>query len=210
MAGNYITKKLKTQISNGGQKQVLKAFQQVFKEQAMLNEIIVLKNRLNKINNDYRIGLLSYEDHLVNTSKIDFSILKVIDEIEQDPELLALMRQFEKKLLFSSYVNIFADISEFIPGKVLQFKASQFIDIDDFLNELYFKIKDFVKPGTFRKEWVVDKIDPASKEKSTISDAEINNLINKEYPFGERAYSIDETNKIRQQNDVLFWVRKIN
>ncbi len=172
----------------------------------LLDQIIVINNRFNRVNADNRMGLLPYDEYLRNISIISVSILSIIDDIQNNVELMAILRRDTKNSFFRTYISINVDYSEFVFGKKRNYSGTQFLDIDDFLNEIYFEIHEFVPPGSFRKNWIIKNVNTGQE----LSDREINSIIHETYHFMERMYSYSELQKIHNQSDRHLLVTKLD
>ncbi len=204
----YLIKKLREGLANGRQKEILKKLNTIYEEHALANELIMVNGRFNKIESDNRKGILSYDEYMLHTARVSDAILGIIDQIEQDKELLAALRNNEKQALFADYIKLTVDFSAFKAGLVKDYRGGDFINIDDFLNELYFEISDFVAPGSFRREWVLKK-KSYDDQLMDVNDRTISALLNETYSLGERMYTHEEMKEIYEYSDATLVVCRL-
>ncbi|MEM6878253.1 MAG: hypothetical protein AAF544_06835 [Bacteroidota bacterium] len=206
---NYLIRKLKERLGRGEVKIVLKKLMATFSESSVSNELLMLNSRFVRVESDNRMGVLSYDEYLRNSAKISQALLSFVGEVEGNSDLMALLRGKEKEVFYGSYIKLTVDYSVFLPQQTTAYRVSQFLGIDDFLNELYFEINEHVSPGSFRKEWTLKEKDAFSGNWSEIGDDEISDILNRTYPNMERTYTLEEEKSLHDLDDVYLKIELI-
>ncbi len=224
---NYLIKQLTKSIAAGKIKETLKKLLMLSEGGELFDQVILVNSRYNQVEADNRTGILDYGQYTRERAKLSNSILSLVRDIEEDQELMSLLRRRQKEVLYAEYIKISVDFSEFTAEKSKQYRANQFLNIDDFLNELFFEISEFVPPGSFRRNWILKRQTEHLKDLATadvsfyapldffrdspdgLSDDEISAIINRVYPLGERIYDDDELKEIYALNDEVIKVCRI-
>lgn len=126
------------------------------------DQIIQIFSIYKVLKQDYRSGVISYDSLNIGRSKVINSILEILKIIEERTDLHRNIRLNEKSLWFGAKVTIHVDFSAILdsekfphPNPYTTYFTTKFLDANDFLNELFFKIKEFVLPGTYGRKWML-------------------------------------------------------
>lgn len=82
--------KIKTQISNGAIGQALDAMLQekALSESFFYNDLILLKSRINQLNRNQRMGIVSNKEVMLERNQLVYSLLDLIKDIQKDSTLV--------------------------------------------------------------------------------------------------------------------------
>jgi len=122
------------------------------------NNVIILNSQFNDLKNNEIIGVLDMQSIFQQKARLINSTLQLILNIENEPNLTdELISNIKGRISESKFIIVY--------DKVFNIQNNQFIfDINDYtltklFNELYYMIKEYVKPYTYGEAWIIKNIE---------------------------------------------------
>ena len=130
------------------------------------NEILIQSGKYKSLKKQKRIGILSVEEMQRIESRIVNYILELVEVIKKDKNVRPIIRENQK---WGNNLDLRLDISlnlhDLNPSLgIKHYKTTDFADANDFLNEIYLEISEYVLPKTYGKDWML--IDENNEELS--------------------------------------------
>lgn len=168
--------KIKMEIQNGNIDLPLETLLFALRGTDIESQLIQIQSTFEVLKKDYISGLISYDMLSSGRSKVVHSILEILKSISERVDLHRNIRLNEKSLWFGEKIHIYVDFSSVFKSESTyqlysNYVARNFLDANDFLNEIFFKIKEFVPPGTYGRKWILQ--DSSSHNPVTNEDIEI-------------------------------------
>ncbi len=126
-----LTSPLRNLLAQGKSRQVLKKLQQIFSlsESELGNNCLMLQARLSKFRMDCRDGILDYNQETLEASRINRSILSLIEEIEAEPSAFQGLSQVEERLEVSILqrggISLSPEVQEPLLDRISYFKGKE-------------------------------------------------------------------------------------
>ncbi|MCB0534494.1 MAG: hypothetical protein H6574_20630 [Lewinellaceae bacterium] len=139
------------------------------RDSAYYNEILIQSGRLKQVSKDRRLGILSIDEINRIETQIKINILELLEAIKKDRQIIPIVRANQK---WQSDIDLRIDIRVFLfeinqDDEPKYYKTMDFADANDFLNQVYLEISDYVAPKTYGKDWVL--VDRETDEELTYS-----------------------------------------
>ncbi|WP_373548449.1 hypothetical protein [Haliscomenobacter sp.] len=132
------------------------------------NDLINLKGWLAGNNRNFRNGIISIGDFVLNENKIRIALINIVEELKSIDGLIQDLRFSIKKMMhelpnykrsYESFVEI--DYNKITNGElnIIKFDLAEIQGIGDFLNAVYLAMSDFLPPFTYEEKWILVDIE---------------------------------------------------
>ena len=132
------------------------------------NDLINLKGWLAGNNRNFRNGIVSSGDFVLNENKIRIALINIVEELKSIDGLIQDLRFSIKKMMhelpsykrpYESFVEI--DYKKITNGElnIIKFDLAEIQGIGDFLNAVYLVMSDFLPPFTYEEKWILVDIE---------------------------------------------------